>query len=97
MKSALRVMSVLLAFSAIPALVACSARSEVPSGRCDPLAARALIEQLKPTDEEAKHRTGATIVRQITPGQPVTHDFRDYRVTLEINPTSGRVVAATCG
>lgn len=74
MKSALRVTPILVFFSTVPALVACSAGPEIPSGRCDPVAARALIGRPKPTDEEAKQRTGATIVRQIVPGQPVTHD-----------------------
>jgi hypothetical protein len=97
MKSALRVTSILVFLSAIPALVACSAGSEVPSGRCDPAAARALVGQPKPTDEEAKQRTGAIIVRQIAPGQPVTHDFRDNRVTTETDSASGRVVRAICG
>jgi hypothetical protein len=95
MKSALRVTPVLVFLSTVPALVACSAASDVPSGRCDPEAARALVGKPKPTDEQAEQRTGATLVRQIAPGQPVTHDFRDNRVTLET--TSGRVVGATCG
>jgi hypothetical protein len=97
MKSALRVKPVLILLSTIPALVACSAVSQVSSGRCDPAAARALVGHPRPTDKEAKQRTGATMVRQIAPGQPVTHDYRDNRVTLETDPASGRVVGATCG
>ncbi|SDB74258.1 Peptidase inhibitor I78 family protein [Agrobacterium fabrum] len=97
MKSALRVTPILVFLSTVPALVACSAGSEVPSGRCDPVAARALVGEPKPTDEQAKRRTGATLVRQIVPGEPVTHDYRDNRVTVETDPTSGRVVGATCG
>lgn len=97
MKSALRVMPGLVFFSMISALVACSAGSEVSNGLCDPVAARALVGQPKPTDEEAKERTRATIVRQIAPDLPVTHDYRDNRVTLETDPASGRVVGATCG
>lgn len=97
MKSALRVTPILVFLSTAPALVACSAGSEVPSGRCDPVAARALVGKPKTTDEAAKQRTGATIVRQIAPAQPVTHDYRDNRVTLETDATSGRVVGATCG
>ena len=74
-----RVTPILGFLGTLPALVACSAGSEVPSGRCDPVAAGALNGQPKPTDEEAKRRTGATIVRQIAPGQPVTHDYREKR------------------
>ncbi|MBY5775412.1 hypothetical protein HFN63_36410 [Rhizobium leguminosarum] len=36
-------------------------------------------------------------MRQIAPGQPVTHDYREGRVTVETDPASGRVVGATCG
>jgi hypothetical protein len=97
MKSVLRVTPILVFLSTVPALVACSAGPEVPSGRCDPVAARALVGKPKRTDEAAKQGTGATIVRQIAPGQPVTHDYRDNRVTLETDPTSGLVVEATCG
>jgi hypothetical protein len=97
MKSALRVTPILVFLSTVPALVACSAGSQVPTGRCDPVAARALVGKPKPTDKEARQGTGAVIVRHIAPGQPVTHDYRDNRVTLETDPTSGRVVGATCG
>lgn len=97
MRSTLRITPILVFLSTIPALVACSAGSEIPRGRCDPVAARALVGQPKPTDKEAKQQTGATVVRQIAPGQPVTHDFRDNRLTLDTDPTSGRVVGATCG
>ena len=97
MKSALRITPILVFLGTVPSLVACSAGSEVPSGRCDSVAAREQIGKTKLTDEEARQRTGATLVRNIAPGQPVTHDFRDNRVTLETDPTSGRIVVATCG
>jgi hypothetical protein len=97
MKSALRVTPILIFLSAVPGLVACSAGSEVPSGRCDRAAVRALVGQPKLTAEKAKQRTGAIIVRQIEPGQRVSQDFRDNRVTLESDPVSGRVITATCG
>ena len=41
--------------------------------------------------------TGANIVRQIAPGQPVQQDYTDARVTIETDPASGRVVRAYCG
>ncbi|MGL4094434.1 I78 family peptidase inhibitor [Agrobacterium cavarae] len=77
--------------------MACSAGSERHSGRRDPVAARALVGKPKPTDEQAKQRTGATLVRQIVPGQPVTHDYRNNRVTVKTDPTSGHVGGASCG
>ncbi|WP_425312199.1 I78 family peptidase inhibitor [Pseudorhizobium halotolerans] len=42
-------------------------------------------------------RTGAKTVRQIQPGDMVTQDFREDRVTIETDPASGRVTRATCG
>jgi hypothetical protein len=67
------------------------------SGVCNAAAAQRLVGEVKPTDAEAMRLTGATIVRQIAPGDPVTHDLRDNRVTIEADPASGRVVGARCG
>jgi hypothetical protein len=67
------------------------------SGVCNAAAAQRLLGQLKPSDADAMRLTGATIVRQIAPGDPVTHDLRDNRVTITTDPASGRVVGATCG
>jgi hypothetical protein len=67
------------------------------SGACNAAAAQRLLGQLKPSDADAMRLTGATIVRQIAPGDPVTHDLRDNRVTIATDPASGRVVGATCG
>lgn len=67
------------------------------SGVCDAPAAQRLVGEGKPTDEAAMRLTGATIVRQIAPGDPVTHDLRNNRVTIETDPASGRVVGAACG
>ncbi|MBB4440022.1 MULTISPECIES: I78 family peptidase inhibitor [Rhizobium] len=99
MLHAVRVLTGLVFVSAVPPLVACSAgtTSEVKSGRCDAAAAQTLIGKPKPTDEEARRTTGATIARQIAPDQPVTHDYRADRITIETDPASGRVLRATCG
>lgn len=66
-------------------------------GTCSASAAQGLVGQVKPTNADAMRLTGATIVRQIAPGDPVTHDLRHNRVTVETDPASGRVVGATCG
>ena len=97
MKTSPRVKLVGLFLCINPALVACSVVSDVPRGRCDAAAATGLVGQLKLTDKTAMERTGASVVRQIAPGQPVTHDYRDNRVTVETDPDSGRVLRATCG
>jgi hypothetical protein len=67
------------------------------SGICDTAAARRLVGKFKPTDADAMIATGATLVRQIAPGDPVTHDLRANRVTIETDRLSDRVVDATCG
>jgi len=66
-------------------------------GVCSAAAADRLVGAVKPTDAEAMRLTGATIVRQIAPGDPVTHDLRYNRVTIATDPASGRVVVAACG
>jgi hypothetical protein len=52
---------------------------------------------MKVTDAEAMRLTGATIVRQIRPGDPVTMDFRPERITIETDGKTGRIVRAYCG
>lgn len=66
-------------------------------GPCRPEAASGLAGQPRLTDDEARQRTGATVVRQIAPGQPVTMDYSPARVTVETDPRTGRVVRAFCG
>lgn len=74
------------------------ATAEDPApGICNPAAAQRLIGKAKPSDADAMRLTGATLVRQIAPGDAVTHDLRDNRVTVETDPASGRVTNATCG
>jgi hypothetical protein len=82
------------------ALVGCATNqtaSAPTSGICGAAAAQQLVGQVKPTDAAAMRLTGATLVRQIAPGDQVTHDFRSNRVTIATDPASGRVVSATCG
>lgn len=77
---------------------AASAMKEARSSAlCIEEAAQGLVGKNKPSDAEAMNLTGATIVRQIAPGQPVTEDYRENRVTIETDPATGRVVRAACG
>lgn len=64
---------------------------------CKPEAAQALVGRDKVTDDEAMQLTGATLVRQIKPGDPVTMDFRQERVTIETDEKTGKIVRASCG
>lgn len=64
---------------------------------CRPDAAESLVGADRVTDQEAKRLTGAALVRQIKPGDPVTLDYRQERVTIETDQTSGKIVRAMCG
>jgi hypothetical protein len=73
-----------------------ASRSQTPRP-CSAEAARELVGKERPTDEEAMQLTGSKTVRQIQPGDMVTQDFNEDRVTIETNPATGLVVAAKCG
>lgn len=66
-------------------------------GACSEDAAEALAGKARVSDAEAQQATGATIVRQIRPGQGVTMDYRKERVTIETDPKTGKIVRAYCG
>jgi len=67
------------------------------AGVCDRGAAERLTGQNRVTDAQAMQLTGATIVRQIRPGDVVTMDYRQERVTIETDPKTGKIVRAMCG
>ncbi len=67
------------------------------SDLCRPAAAEALAGKDRVSDAEAKRLTGASIVRQIQPGQGVTMDYRRERVTVETDPKTNKIVRAFCG
>ena len=73
------------------------ADSSTAPGICRRDAAAALTGMARLTDEQAKQMTGATIVRQIAPGQGVTMDYRQERITIETDPRTGKIVRAFCG
>jgi hypothetical protein len=66
-------------------------------GLCRQDAAQMLTGKQRVSDRRAKRLTGASIVRQIRPGDPVTMDFRPERVTIETNTATRRIVRAYCG
>jgi len=67
------------------------------TGVCNPAAAAALEGKTRISDRKAKRLTGATIVRQIKPGQGVTMDYRRERITIETDPGTRKIVRAFCG
>jgi hypothetical protein len=64
-------------------------------GNCSSEAAAGLINKALLPVEELKRLTGASIVRQIAPGDPVTMDFNERRLTVEV--AGGKILRATCG
>lgn len=99
MKSPLYPLTMIFAGVAL-ALSSCSADGGTISpaaGPCNGEAAQGLVGKPKPTDVAAMQLTGAKTVRQIAPGDMVTQDFREGRVTIETDPASGFVTRATCG
>ncbi|MBB6485933.1 I78 family peptidase inhibitor [Rhizobium lusitanum] len=73
------------------------AKPKAAPGICRGDAAKALIGKKRVTDGAARRLTGASIVRQINPGQGVTMDYRQERVTIETNPKTRRIIRAYCG
>lgn len=92
----LTTVSGLLAACSTTGQVAPAPQGEQPARVCRPEAAAKLVGYAAPDDAQIKLRTGAELIRRIAPGDAVTHDFRDNRITLAIDP-SGKVVQANCG
>jgi len=79
-------------------LAGCAAEDQSGAARraCRPEAATQLVRHPVPDDARIKWRTGADVIRRIAPGDMVTHDFRENRITIAVDP-SGEVVQAICG
>lgn len=89
-----------VAFSFSLGLTACTANSDTnaggPDNRCSPTAAQTLVGRSDVSESDAKSITGAVTIRRISPGDMVTQDFRDDRLTLEVDGTAV-IVRAACG
>lgn len=86
----------------VPAMTACQGRAQQGQtgdgpGICRPQAAESLVGRKRVSDAEAMQITGATVVRQIAPGQGVTMDYRRERVTIETDPATNEILRAMCG
>lgn len=64
---------------------------------CMPDEAQKLVGQSGLTDEQIKQVSRAQIVRNIAPGQPVTMDYRENRVTVVTDPSTKKIVKVSCG
>ena len=67
------------------------------SQQCLPDAAQQLVGQIGLSDSQIQSITQAQIVRKIQPGQPVTMDYREERVTVVEHPVSKKIIQANCG
>lgn len=65
--------------------------------QCLPKQSKDLVGQQNLSDEQIKQATQSEIIRRVAPGQPVTMDYRNNRVTVVIEHTSKKIVQANCG
>jgi hypothetical protein len=90
----------MIRFAFLPAAIALTGYTMIiqpaHAGPCSPDAAKSLTGRTAPTEAEVKRLTGASIVRRIAPGDPVTMDLNERRVTIEVD-ASGTIVRASCG
>ena len=89
----------LLGSIAALALTACTAAgqpSRAAPSPCSPEGAKGLAGQIGQSDAEVMRATGASVVRRLSPGSPMTMDYRRERVTIEVDGR-GKIVRAFCG
>jgi uncharacterized protein len=65
--------------------------------KCLPEQATSLVGKKKPSDAEIQQLTHAEVIRVVRPNQPVTMDYREDRITLVIQPTTQKIIRASCG
>lgn len=65
--------------------------------KCDAEGAQKLIGQMGLSDQQIKQKTQSEIVRTVAPNQAVTMDYRENRVTVTIDPSSKKILNASCG
>lgn len=87
----------MLLVAIVSLLTSCSGEITTESrevSACKPEAAQKLVA--RPTDDEIRFLTKASVVRRIKPDDVVTQDYRSERVTVVAGP-SGKVISAKCG
>lgn len=75
-----------------------SAKAPQPIQRCNLAPAQWAVGKTNTIQhvEEARRRSGALMARVLRPGQAVTQEFNQERLSLQVDAT-GRVLKATCG
>ena len=93
-----------MAVLSVATLAACSnqpinGQTQVPQTmqNCVPESAAQLVGKTGLTETQIKALTRAEIVRMVTPGQPVTMDYRMNRVTVVVDPKTKIILQASCG
>lgn len=68
------------------------------AGQCDAAKVQYLIGHIRSdaVTNAARKRSGARVVRYLTPGMMVTMEYRGDRLNLHLG-TDGRIGSATCG
>ena len=89
--------SLILPLLALPMLAACTSVPDQPA-QCDAAPAQSQLGETYTDGLGAKVQelTGATILRAVHEGDPVTMDFRPERVTVSWNDER-KVVRISCG
>lgn len=65
--------------------------------KCVPEQAATLVGQANLTAAYIQQTSSAKVVRLVKPGQPVTMDYREDRVTVTVDPKTNKVIQANCG
>jgi hypothetical protein len=75
-----------------------SAAAPAPQARCDAQAAQYVLGQSfgPAVEREVRARSGASLVRWLSPGQAVTMDLNPARLNLTLDSRS-RITKAACG
>jgi len=86
----------LMTASALLAACSTTAQGDPVARGCRSSSAAKLVGLSAPADAQIQKRTGAELIRRIAPGDSVTHDYRENRITIAIDAL-GKVVQASCG
>ena len=64
---------------------------------CQAEKAQALVGKSHLTDAQISQETEAKTIRRVEPGQPVTMDYREDRITITVDPKTQKITQANCG
>jgi hypothetical protein len=92
--AAIRVMA-LFGLAVLSACASTSAGDHARASACRPGTALALVGRVAPDNAAILYRTHSKIIRRIAPGDAITMDFREERITVTVS--EGRIISASCG